>query len=72
MAFSHIGATGRFSRAPVGFTEEQIRDIYGNKNSVNIHTGVITGVGLRHIEYDINTFGVHWSTCFRAGHPVTG
>jgi hypothetical protein len=57
VVFSHKGATVCSSQAPVGYAEKQIREIYGDKDLVNIHTGVITCVGLRHIEYDINTFG---------------
>lgn len=68
--FTPQGKPTRQTVASVGVQEVDISDselerIYGQPNSVNLYTGLITYVGDDHIEYDINTFtGCSGATVF--------
>jgi len=44
------------ARTKKNISNEQLDEIYGKPNEVNIYTGEITHVGEKHIEYDINSF----------------
>jgi hypothetical protein len=71
--FSEVGATALSAQAPAGTDDDFIRTIYGAADRVNIYAGRITFVGVKHIEYDFNTFGgCSGAVVFLTdkGHPV--
>mmetsp|Transcript_22270 Transcript_22270/g.26770 ORF Transcript_22270/g.26770 Transcript_22270/m.26770 type:complete len:440 (-) Transcript_22270:793-2112(-) len=57
--FSTVGPSNKSisdTKTTYAFTAAELEALYGRTHRVNIYTGIITRVGLHHIEYSMNSF----------------